>query len=191
MIKYYATIYNTKTNAQTKFEADTKETLYEKMGDVVNGKPLDNIEAEIYGADTDDCRETERFFWKPKMIDLKKYSKVIREAVKEENDRDKNWRWSVKSIGKNLVRIRWEYLSEVNGKNDSFLIRLYPETVNNFEYPVSQVLSARHPDESEIVFDFVTEGEPDPNDILNVDTNIETALKRMIHRIAVLAHNCY
>ena len=44
------------------------------------------------------------------MIDLRNYKDYIRELVAKENEKDKNWRWSVKSIGKSRVRIRWGYL---------------------------------------------------------------------------------
>lgn len=190
MSRFFATIYNTKTNSQHKIEAPEKEELYKKLGEVLRDRKFYNIEAEIYGVD-EKGKEIERFYWKPKMIDLKNYSDIIRKAVKAESENDKNWKWSVKSISKDLIKIRWGYLAEMNGENDSFIIRLYPEHVNDFEEPVTQVLSGRHPNEEEIIFDFVTEDEPDPDDYLNIDTNIKEALPRLIHRIAVYAHNCY
>lgn len=190
MARYYATIYNTATNTYHRDEAVSKEELYQKLGETLRDRPLYNVEVEIYGVD-ENGKEIERFWWKPKMIDLKNYSDIIRKAVKAENENDENWRWSVKSISKDLVKICWWYLAYVNGENDSFIIRLYPERVNNFEEPVSQVLSGRHPNEEEIILDFVTEDEPNPDDYLNIDTNIKEALPRMIHRIAEYAHYYY
>ena len=40
------------------------------------------------------------------MIDLRNYKDYIRELVAEQDKKDTNWCWSVKSIGKSLVRIR-------------------------------------------------------------------------------------
>lgn len=59
------------------------------------------------------------------MIDLRNYKDYIRELVAEENKKDKNWRWSVKSIGKSLVRIRWGYLDYLEEKENCFLLSMY------------------------------------------------------------------
>ena len=58
------------------------------------------------------------------MIDLRNYKDLIRELVAKENDKDKNWRWSVKSISKNRVRIRWGYLDYLEEKENCFQIEL-------------------------------------------------------------------
>ena len=194
MVEYYATIYDNKKNAQTKVSGSSKEKLYERLADILNDKPLDNISVEIYGIkedDPDNCWETERFVWEPKMIDLNNYADIIRKAVKAEDEKDSNWRWSVRSIGKHHIKIYWGYLGYANGKNDCFLVRLHPGHINTFDEPVCQVLSGRNPDESEICFNLVTERDVDPNDYLCVETKIEEALPNLIHKIAAYAHYCY
>ena len=52
------------------------------------------------------------------MIDLRNYKDYIRELVSEQDKKDTNWRWSVKSIGKSLVRIRWGYLDYLEEKEN-------------------------------------------------------------------------
>ena len=54
------------------------------------------------------------------MIDFRNYSDLIRKCVAEENEKDKNWKWSVRSIGKNKVRICWGYLDYLEEKNNCF-----------------------------------------------------------------------
>ena len=194
MVEYFATIYDNKKNVQTKVDGDSKERLYEKLADILNDRPLDNISVEISGIKTDDpenCKEVESIVWDPKMIDLNEYADIIRKAVKVEDENDSNWRWSVRSIGRHHIKIYWGYLGYANGDNDCFLIRLYPGHINNFDEPVCQVLSGRKPDESEICFDLVTERDIDPDDYLCIETKIEKALPKLIHRIAVYAHRCY
>ena len=58
------------------------------------------------------------------MIDLRNYKDLIRELVAKENEKDKNWRWSVKSITKTRVRIRWGYLDYLEEKENCFIIDL-------------------------------------------------------------------
>lgn len=48
MSRFFATIYNTKTNSQHKVEASSKEDLYQNLGEVLRNRKLYNIEAEIY-----------------------------------------------------------------------------------------------------------------------------------------------
>ena len=43
-------------------------------------------------------------------IDFRNYADLIRKAVKEANERDPNWKWSVHSLTKRKVLIRWGYL---------------------------------------------------------------------------------
>ena len=58
------------------------------------------------------------------MIDLRNYKDYIRELVAEENRKDENWSWSVKSIGKSLVRIRWGYLDYLEEESNCFLLSI-------------------------------------------------------------------
>lgn len=44
------------------------------------------------------------------MTNLKNYTEIIRSTVKENTFRDTNYRWSVKGINKNSVKLFWSYL---------------------------------------------------------------------------------
>ena len=44
------------------------------------------------------------------MYDLREHKELISQLVSEANQNDENWRWSVKSVGKEKARIFWEYL---------------------------------------------------------------------------------
>lgn len=61
------------------------------------------------------------------MIDLRNYADLIRQLVKKEDEKDPNWKWSVKSIGKNKVRIRWGYLDFLGEKENCFIIEMQEE----------------------------------------------------------------
>lgn len=190
MIGYYAaTIYNNKNNIQTKIEGASKEDLYGKLGDILNGRQLDNISVEI--CEVYNGKEAERFIWKPEMIDLNKYSDIIHKAVRAIDEKDCNWKWSVRSIGKHHIKIHWGYLGYLDDKSDCFIVRLHPGHINNFDEPVCQVLSGRNPDETEFCFDIVTERDVDPDDFLCVETKIDEALPRLIKKVAEHAHYCY
>ncbi len=65
------------------------------------------------------------------MIDFREYKDLIRELVKEADQKDPNWKWSVTSIGKKKVRINWSYLDygkkrepfEINGGLDDETVK--------------------------------------------------------------------
>ena len=90
------------------------------------------------------------------MIDLRNYKDYIRELVAKENEKDKNWRWSVKSIGKSRVRIRWGYLDYLEEKENCFIIDL------DSSIPDMEWLHARKPDGDIIECYMVVEGKPNP-----------------------------
>ena len=116
------------------------------------------------------------------MIDLRNYSDLIRKCVAEENEKDQNWKWSVKSIGKSKVRIRWGYLDYLEEKNNCFSI-----TAN--EYPDDEFLFNnivyRHPSGDMISF---TSFGKEPG---NTAETIEEAIEQAIRGIARYAHNRY
>lgn len=58
------------------------------------------------------------------MIDLRNYADLIRQLVADENEKDPNWKWSVKSIGKDKVRIRWGYLDYLEEKDNCFILEM-------------------------------------------------------------------
>ena len=43
-------------------------------------------------------------------IDFRQHKELIRKAIADNQFRDKNWRWSVKSVSKHKVLIKWTYL---------------------------------------------------------------------------------
>ncbi len=117
------------------------------------------------------------------MIDLRNYKDYIRELVAEENRKDKNWRWSVKSIGKSRIRIRWGYLDYLEEENNCFIIDL------DSSMPDMEWLHARRPDGELIECYLVVEGKPNPQ--VGAEQNIKSGLKDAIWEIAYTAHNCY
>ena len=103
------------------------------------------------------------------MIDLRNYKDLIRELVAKENDKDKNWRWSVKSISKNRVRIRWGYLDYLEEKENCFQIEL-DSSMESMEW-----LHARRPDGEMIECYLVVEGKPNPQ--VGAEQTIQSGLR--------------
>lgn len=82
------------------------------------------------------------------MIDLRKYENLIRKLVADVNEKNQNWKWSVKYIGKSKVHIRWGYLDYLEEKNNCFFITAndYPDDeflFNNIVYwhPEGEMIS--------------------------------------------------
>lgn len=120
------------------------------------------------------------------MIDLRKYETQIREAVAKENEKDHDWKWSVKSIGKNKVRIRWGYLDYCEEKNNCFLL----EMDNDLEGSgIGDWLWARTPDNGLIETWLVVDGAP--NSKIGAECNIQNAIRWAIEEIAYFAHSRY
>ena len=116
------------------------------------------------------------------MIDLRNYKDYIRELVAAENEKDSNWRWSVKSIGKNLVRIRWGYLDYLEEKENCFLLCMENECAGDW-------LWAKRPDGELIECFLVVEGRPNPQ--LGAEQTIKSGLRDAVWEIAHVAHSCY
>ena len=117
------------------------------------------------------------------MIDLRNYKDLIRELVAKENDKDKNWRWSVKSISKNRVRIRWGYLDYLEEKENCFQIEL-DSSMESMEW-----LHARRPDGEMIECYLVVEGKPNPQ--VGAEQTIQSGLRDAVWDIAYIAHSRY
>ena len=115
------------------------------------------------------------------MIDLRNYKDYIRELVAEQDKKDKNWRWSVKSIGKSLVRIRWGYLDYLEEKENCFLLSM--------DEAAGDWLWAKRPDGGLIECYLVVEGRPNPQ--LGAEQTIKSGLRDAVWEIAYTAHNCY
>lgn len=121
------------------------------------------------------------------MIDLRNYADLIRQLIAKEDDRDPNWKWSVKSIGKTKVRIRWGYLDYLEEKDNCFILEMHNDT-NGFGF--GDWLWAKTPSGDLIECHLVVEGRPNPN--LGAEENIKPALEEAIrYDIAWYAHNRY
>lgn len=115
------------------------------------------------------------------MIDLRNYKDYIRELVAKENEKDANWRWSVKSISKSRVRIRWGYLDYLEEKNNCFLLTT--------DEGAGDWLWAKGPDGELLECYLVVEGKPNPR--IGAEQNIKSGLKDAIWEIAYTAHSRY
>lgn len=51
------------------------------------------------------------------MYDLREHKELISQLVSEANQNDENWRWSVKSVGKEKARIFWSIWSIAARRN--------------------------------------------------------------------------
>ena len=120
------------------------------------------------------------------MIDLREYEDLIREEVEKVNKRDKNWKWSVKSVGKKRVRIRWGYLVDMGEKEDAFILEMQNED------PASGIgdwLWAKQPDGDHIECYLVVEGTPNPR--VGAECNIKNGIRWAIDEIEYFAHSRY
>ncbi len=120
------------------------------------------------------------------MIDLRNYADLIRQLVAEEDEKDPNWKWSVKSIGKDKVRIRWGYLDYLEEKDNCFILEMDNDTDDS---GIGDWLWARLPHGNSIECYLVVEGDPDPE--IGAEQNIQTSIRDAIREIAHYAHNRY
>lgn len=118
------------------------------------------------------------------MIDLRNYADLIRQLVKEEDKKDPNWKWSVKSISKNKVRIRWGYLDYLGDTENCFSIEMQPYNTES-----DQWMHALLPHGDIIEVFLVVEGSPNPN--VGAEQNIQTGIKNAIWEITHYAHSRY
>ena len=120
------------------------------------------------------------------MIDLREYADLIREEVRKANDRDKNWKWSIKSIGKKIVRIRWGYLDYMEEKDSAFILEMDNEDADGNG---GDWLWAKTPDRDHIQCWMVVEGVPNRN--IGAECNIKNAIRWAIEEIEYYAHSRY
>jgi len=120
-------------------------------------------------------------------MDLRNYRGLIVEAMRNENDKDKNWGWHVKRINKEKILIRWGYLDFI-GQTGDFSIRLY---CDSSDVTLVGCMDDKHGDEwfrDDDADDlFVCIGDRHWHDA----KTIEDGLKCMVRRIARLAHARY
>ena len=88
------------------------------------------------------------------MKNLRDYEQLIRDIVAEQNDRDENWNWSIKSFSENLVRIRWGYLDYCQEEENCFLLKLLE--VPEYEGYEEMYVTSRTPQDDMISSEFVS-----------------------------------
>lgn len=120
------------------------------------------------------------------MIDLRNYADLIRELVAVESKKDPNWKWSVKSIGKEKVSIRWGYLDYLEEKENCFFLVMENDKENS---GIGDWLWARTPRGGIIECFLVVEGKPNQN--LGAEQTIQSGIKDAIGEIAYYAHSLY
>lgn len=118
------------------------------------------------------------------MIDLRNYADLIRQLVKKEDEKDPNWKWSVKSIRKNKVRIRWGYLDYLGEKENCFSIEMQPDNTED-----DQWMSVLLPDGSIIEVFLVVEGESNPK--VGAEQSIQAGIEDAVWEITHCAHSRY
>lgn len=118
------------------------------------------------------------------MINLRNYADLIRRLVKEEDRKDPNWKWSVKSISKNKARIRWGYLDYLEEEKNCFVIEMQDTNTED-----NQWMSARLPHGGLIEVFLVVEGTPNPN--VGAEQTIQSGIECAIREIAHYAHSRY
>jgi len=108
------------------------------------------------------------------------YKKVIRDTVKEINEKDSNHDWKLVGVTESRASIKWSYL---NGeKNNCFFLSLsYHDT--EFE---DYFLTCRTPNDNLIEGHFVCE-----NPEHSWDESFEGGIKRAIYEILEFANNVY
>lgn len=120
------------------------------------------------------------------MIDLREYEDLIREEVQKVNERDNNWKWSVKSVGKKRAYIRWGYLDYMEEKQNAFILEMENEKVDS---DGGDWLWAKQPDGDHIECYMVVEGVPNPR--IGAECNIKNGIRWAIDEIEHFAHSRY
>ena len=110
------------------------------------------------------------------MINMQDYTTLIRRTVRELNEQDANYRWSVKAINKGSVKLVWTYLDPEDG---CFTIR----PVNGSDDAL--VMVPPHPGSDDLRF--VTIGQDRWSDAKSVTTAVKIAIKAAYN----FAHHYY
>lgn len=113
------------------------------------------------------------------MINLKDYTDTIRTAVAAENEKDENWKWSVKSVGKTKARIGWGYLDYIDN-GSSFSITAEGEKGSI----IDNTITMRDTDGG--MMDYIVVGGP-----LKDTDDPADAIRRAIRWIGTKAHSVY
>lgn len=116
------------------------------------------------------------------MIDFRDYKDLIREKVAKINERDTNWKWSVKSISSKKVSIRWGYLDYLEEKNNCFFMTL------DLDGEAGNWIWAKCPDGDHIECYMVAE---QPNPRIGAEISVKGGILSALEEIAYYAHSRY
>jgi len=116
------------------------------------------------------------------MKNFRDYEDLIRNKVKEINEKDSNWTWSIKSFGSYLVSIQWSYLDYCEEKDNCFSLRL----MDALDMDDDSFITARTPQDNMIEGYFATE-------VLehSWQSSWENVLNAALEEIAYFAHTRY
>ena len=113
------------------------------------------------------------------MNDLREHKCLIKCAVTDVNEKDKRWRWSVKSVEKDKALIFWEYLKYCEQPNPYFSIELKDTGDCCLIYAKDENGNILN---TEIVEDV---------ELPYLNTPLPDAIEQMLKTIVNIARNCY
>lgn len=70
------------------------------------------------------------------MIDLRNFSTLIRDTIKQCSKEDEYYNWKVKAINKTEAKFQWGYLTD---KDDPFILRVRDDTEDGDPYVIVHV----------------------------------------------------
>lgn len=117
------------------------------------------------------------------MKNFRDYENLIRETVKKISDRDPNWNFSVKSLSKDRVRIRWTYLDYLEETENCFIMKLKDEDKEFNDI----FLSVRTPQDDMITGHIIS----DSDNKRFWQESYENGIVSAIYEIADYAHSRY
>lgn len=119
------------------------------------------------------------------MIDFRQHKDLIRQAVSEEDKLDPNWKWTVHSITKSRILIRWSYLNYVGEMFPNNCFGIFADQNSNGDGTYEDCLSWRRPDGKLIYFGDIGD------DRYHDYRTVESAIKAAIKGVAEYAHDRY
>ena len=119
------------------------------------------------------------------MIDFRQHKEMVRDLVREENDRDKNWKWSVHSITKSRILIRWSYLSYCGETFPNNCFGIFADRNSNGDGTYDDCIIQRRPDGKMIYIGDIGD------DRWHSYKNVESAITNAIRGVAEYAHSRY
>ena len=112
-------------------------------------------------------------------FDFREKKDLIRQIVRNQNEKDQNWKWSVKSISSQKVKIFWGYLEYMEAPDPCFTIVL-EDTGDGWW------IKAMNEHGGSIGMEILED-----NDIPELAIDFDKGIKIMTGIIFGLANNCY